>query len=654
MDKRYLTKSRFKLAMECPTKLYYTGKPGYANQNQSNSFLESLAEGGYQVGALAKAYFPEGVEIETLDTDQSYGQTEKLFEQEQVTIFEAGFRVRNLFVRADIVRKQGSHLELIEVKSKSSDRNGIRNMLNKNGSIKAEWKPYILDIAFQKLVILHSYPELTVNASIMTVDQSTVCPTDGLNQKFKIVTNPAGAKQVIQTASLTEEEIKNPILRIDPVDDLCEIIYSDAYSTPSGNLSFTELVNYLASHYAEDEKIITPISPACTKCEFKSTAEEASQGLVSGFEICWTQQLGWSNDDFREPMVFDLWNSRRISRYLAEGKFKLKDLGPNDLDPKSDSKPGISSSERQWLQVEKVKNQDAGCWIDKAGLTREFDSWTFPLHFIDFETSMTAIPFNRGKRPYEPIAFQYSHHIVHEDGSIEHASEYLNTKPGVFPNFDFVRSLKRDLEGDSGTIFRYAPHENTYLQLIRKQLLDDPDPAKDTTELCRFIDSMTSKRGDYTGDRNMIDMLELVKRYYYDPAMNGSNSIKKVLPALLNSSKVLQDKYSKPIYGRSDGIYSHNYKDKVWIERCDGQVKDPYKLLRRLFEDWPDDNVERISSLEAIQEGGAAAIAYARLQSEEMGDYERHEIERSLLEYCELDTLAMVMIYEGWKALIDA
>ena len=54
MSKRYLTKSRFKLAIECPTKLYYTGKKEYANNILDNPFLEALAEGGFQVGELAK------------------------------------------------------------------------------------------------------------------------------------------------------------------------------------------------------------------------------------------------------------------------------------------------------------------------------------------------------------------------------------------------------------------------------------------------------------------------------------------------------------------------------------------------------------------------------------------------------------------------
>ena len=52
-DLRYLTKSRFKSALECPTKLYYAGKGDYADDSKEDKFLSALAEGGYQVGELS-------------------------------------------------------------------------------------------------------------------------------------------------------------------------------------------------------------------------------------------------------------------------------------------------------------------------------------------------------------------------------------------------------------------------------------------------------------------------------------------------------------------------------------------------------------------------------------------------------------------------
>lgn len=69
--RRYLTKSRFRLATECPTKLFYTGKIEYANQNLDDSFLVALADGSFQVSALAQCCFPGGHDIKTLDYDEA-------------------------------------------------------------------------------------------------------------------------------------------------------------------------------------------------------------------------------------------------------------------------------------------------------------------------------------------------------------------------------------------------------------------------------------------------------------------------------------------------------------------------------------------------------------------------------------------------------
>ena len=64
---RYLTKSRFKKALECPGKLYYYGKDKYPSNFDDNDFMMALAEGGFQVGELARYYYPGGHDIKALD-----------------------------------------------------------------------------------------------------------------------------------------------------------------------------------------------------------------------------------------------------------------------------------------------------------------------------------------------------------------------------------------------------------------------------------------------------------------------------------------------------------------------------------------------------------------------------------------------------------
>ena len=58
------------------------------------------------------------------------------------------------------------------------------------------------------------------------------------------------------------------------------------------------------------------------------------------------------------------------------------------------------------------------------------------------------------------------------------------------------------------------------------------------------------------------------------------------------------------------------------------------------------------SELENINDGGAALTAYGKIQYTDMTKQEREEISKSLKRYCELDTLAMVMIYEHLKSLV--
>ncbi|GFD75187.1 hypothetical protein KUL113_46070 [Tenacibaculum sp. KUL113] len=337
-----------------------------------------------------------------------------------------------------------------------------------------------------------------------------------------------------------------------------------------------------------------------------------------------------------------------------EEKFFMHQLTENDLSLKLEAGK-ISTSERQLIQIEKENNNDTTPHIEIEGLRDEINSWIYPLNFIDFETSAVAIPFTKGRTPYEQTAFKFSHHVVYEDGRIEHFSEYLNTSPGEFPNFDFIRALKKSLESNNGSIFRYHNHENTIVNAIYKQLLNSNEP--DTEELLEFIKSISHNTGNssstWSGERDMIDLWKVVKDYYYDPYTKGSNSIKSVLPAALNSSTFLQNKYSKPI--KNINLTSKNFPDDfTFLKMEENQIINPYKILPPLFNNWTDEQLEQtISELDEIANGGAALVAYAKLQYQEMSNEERNEIKKGLLKYCELDTLAMVMIYEYFKTLIN-
>lgn len=655
---RYLTKSRFKLANECTVKLYYTGKPDiYPDTKLKDGFLAALAEGGYQVGELAKLYFPGGKDINSLDYEESLDQTNQLLQNESAVIYEAAIRYKNLFIRADVLVKKGSQLSLFEVKAKSFDPTAIPSpfLTKRDQVISSEWKPYLYDVAFQKYVIQNAYPEMKVESFLMLADKTAICEIDQLNQMFRVAKGVNNRKYVKISPVIDEAGLGEQILCKVNVDDFCEMIFQGRDANAKQALSFEQRIQQYSDFYSRDKKLLQEpqVSARCAKCEFRASSDEEAAGMRSGFKECWKDALGWCDSDFDQPNVLDIWNFKHKDELIAVGKIKLNTIDEDDIRIKKDNKPGLSHSERQWLQVKKAAVEDDSPWVDLQGLRQEMNTWQFPLHFIDFETTMVALPFNKGRKPYEAIAFQFSHHIVNVDGSVEYKGQYLNTDRGVFPNYDFLRALREELSDDQGTVFRYAAHENTFLNHIYRQLHIDESDVPDRNELLGFIQSIThSTKGspdEWVGSRDMVDMCQLVKRYYYDPLTNGSNSIKYVLPAVLNRSSYLHQKYTDPIYGSKDGIPSKNFQDWSWIKKENNKVVDPYKLLPKIFQDADELDLEILSSDDEIREGGAAMTAYARLQFEEMSEYERDEIRRALLQYCELDTFAMVMIYEAWR-----
>lgn len=301
--------------------------------------------------------------------------------------------------------------------------------------------------------------------------------------------------------------------------------------------------------------------------------------------------------------------------------------------------------------MEKAVENDLEPFVLVDELKAEMATWKFPLHFIDFETSTVALPFTKGRKPYEQVAFQFSHHILQENGSIEHKTEYINDNPGEFPNFKFAEALKLALENDNGTIFRFADHENTIVNAILKQMNDDPD--QNDEQLIAFLKSISHSSRNSTekweGERDMVDLRRIILQYYYNPLTNGSNSLKYVLPAILNTSKFLQTKYSQPL--SEINVSSRNFSnEQIWLNIENGQVVNPYHQLPKLFENWDDEKIEEtLSDMESIEDGGAALTAYSKLQFTDISNDERAELRSSLLKYCELDTLAMVMLYEHFK-----
>jgi hypothetical protein len=334
-------------------------------------------------------------------------------------------------------------------------------------------------------------------------------------------------------------------------------VFEGGVEFPGGMDTLQNLAQQWAAAYKNDARINPVIGSQCGGCEFRTEPEDK---LKSGFHECWKNANNWTDKDFTDGTVLDIWNYRGKQKMIAQGVYKLKQVNQEDLNYK-DSDDGLSNSQRQWMQVSGIpdENNKGGFYLDSDYMETEMAKWRYPYHFIDFETSSVALPFYKGMRPYEQIAFQFSHHVMNADGSVEHVGEFLMTEPGKFPNYEFAHALKKQLDKDEGTIFMWSHHENTILNRIAIQLQEDDHPPADAEELIAFIQSITKG-----GDRAMVDLCTLAQKSYFHPDTKGGNSIKKVLPAVLKTSNFLRDKYSQPVYGAEGGVSSLNFKNHVW------------------------------------------------------------------------------------------
>ena len=670
---KYLTKSRFKVALHCPTKLRYElDSKQYFNGDERNPFLAALAEGGIQVGELAKLHYQDGVECRESTYEASLSETTRLLEAGHRVFFEAALRDGFKFVRVDVLEITDHEIRIIEVKSKSLEGDDGRQFFNTRG-VDGAWRPYIEDVAFQVHVAKQYFRRLgykqEVKGYLFCPDKKKAATVDGLHEHFLIRRKANGGAACVVSEETTLTTLGSSVMTLVDASEAVQNLHEDTteYARDGwDSVTFMGAIDWLEELLILQSKGMSlpqmPVGKHCSKCSFATKGERPVQGKVSGRRVCFENTLGWGQSEFDRPKVWDVWNFRSKLPY-EEGRWFMDELTSEDFKselalPEAFDFDGVKmpSAQRQWIQIASAKGDFKGVYLDRPHLKKEIESYTWPLHFIDFETTAPAIPFFKGYRPYQGVSFQFSHHIMHQDGRIEHAGEYLGEGQGIDPTFEFVVRLHEELSKDEGTVFMFSFHENTYLNYaIRLLAKSSPYDQSRTNELIEFLQSICKPTEgspiQWTpGPRLLVDMAVTIRNFFWHPLMQGSNSIKLVLPAVLNASDYLKEKYEQPIYGTAT-LSSLNFSNHAWVafDSDTGLVIDPYKRLPKFGEEQLGvdlQDVDRIYGDDGIGNGGAAMTAWSYMQFAEMTDVERQMLMEALKKYCELDTMAMVLIME--------
>ena len=273
--------------------------------------------------------------------------------------------------------------------------------------------------------------------------------------------------------------------------------------------------------------------------------------------------------DLPKPNVFDVKGMQTPDKFKKynEGKISFEDLKDEDISPK-------------FLEQIDFELNDREPKIEKEAIKQFLDSLKYPLYFIDYESCQHAIPEIEGTRAYQQLPFQYSLHIIKEEGAQAEHREFLAETDDEDFIRHFAQSMIKDMPKDGSVIVYNRTMEsgcNSGIGRLYPDLRDDME---------RF-------------NRNMVDlMVPFRNRSYYAKEMKGSHSLKFVLPAL-----------------------------------------------------YPNDPELDYHNLNVIHHGGEAAEAFLKLKDK--SKEEQEQIREGLLRYCELDSLAMVKIWEKFREVTE-
>ena len=272
--------------------------------------------------------------------------------------------------------------------------------------------------------------------------------------------------------------------------------------------------------------------------------------------------------DLPSPNVLDLYriSAKKAFGYMEEGIVTFDDAIKRAIP--------LNATQRRQVEFEQLQ---LPTHIDRLGIKSFLDTLWYPLYFLDFESFQLCVPPFDGTWPYQQIPFQYSLHFLERaDGDLRH-KEFLADE-----NFDPRRAIAERLVAD-------IPADACVLVYNK---------VFECTRLKELAEAFPDLSGHLLTVRdNIRDLLDVFRDgYVYDRAMEGSFSIKKVLPAL---------------FPNDPNLDYHNLAD--------------------------------------VHNGGEATDTYLALRG--MDKEERDRLRRSLLAYCGLDTLAMVMLWQRLREI---
>lgn len=204
-----------------------------------------------------------------------------------------------------------------------------------------------------------------------------------------------------------------------------------------------------------------------------------------------------------------------ISR-IGASKKKLAELVDNNILAIEDITDDFKLSDTQRNQVDATISEKPS--IDHGAITTFIETIKYPIAFFDYETFPSAIPRFVGYRPFDQIPFQFSLHVIPEEGREVIHYEFLFTETGN-PDRELITALRAAMPNTGSVISWNKPFEMTINSRLGSRHLGD---------------------AGYLADMNgrMVDLRDPFSgQLFVHPAFKGKTSIKAVLPVLVQNGE---------------------------------------------------------------------------------------------------------------------
>lgn len=178
-------------------------------------------------------------------------------------------------------------------------------------------------------------------------------------------------------------------------------------------------------------------------------------------------------------------------------------------------------------QIQRRTVVDRGPHVDARSLAQFLGRLSYPIAYLDFEATSTAIPPFEHVRPWEHVPYLYSLHVETEDGSLSHRSFIM--RPGFDERAAMAEHLAADTEGCESVVVYSAGFERGILARLSAV---HPEHGQTLVGLAQRI----------------VDLLEPFSEFaYHHYEQAGKVSLKAVLPVLTNENyadETIRDGYT--------------------------------------------------------------------------------------------------------------